>query len=529
MNNLTVRARLTLAFGLLTVTVLMLSGFAMRALSESNDRFIDYVNGSNARLLLSYEIRTAVDRRAIAAANLLLVNAPLDQDAEKAAVSKAHQDVQTRVDKLMKMASEPGVSSETQRLVTAIDQVEKAYAPVALACVELALAGKREQAADQMNKTGRPLLAALLKAAHEYRDFTTAQSGRLVEQAAADYAHQKLVLIAGCVLAFAAAAAAGLVITRSLTRALGAEPAELGQAMRRVAAGDLSVPMAVAASDQSSVLAAAARMQAALSIVVSSVRANSESVATASAQIAQGNQDLSQRTEEQASALQQTAATMEQLGQTVRNNADSAKHANQLALSAAAVASQGGDLVGQVVSTMQGISDSSHQIGNIIGVIDGIAFQTNILALNAAVEAARAGEQGRGFAVVAGEVRTLAQRSAEAAKEIKGLIGRSAEQVEQGTALVDQAGKTMAEIVGSIQRVSGIVAEIASASQEQSAGVKQVGDAVCQMDQVTQQNAALVEEGAAAAESLKDQAQQLVQAVAVFKLAQPGVAGLAPA
>ena len=211
---------------------------------------------------------------------------------------------------------------------------------------------------------------------------------------------------------------------------------------------------------------------------------------------------------------------MEQLGTTVRNNADSAKQANQLAQGASAVAAQGGEVVGKVVNTMQGISDSSRKIGDIIGVIDGIAFQTNILALNAAVEAARAGEQGRGFAVVASEVRSLAQRSAEAAKEIKTLIGRSVEQVEQGTALVDQAGKTMGEIVGSIQRVSDIVAEITSASTEQSSGVQQVGEAVSQMDQATQQNAALVEESAAAAESLKGQAQQLVQAVAVFKLSQ---------
>jgi methyl-accepting chemotaxis protein len=259
-------------------------------------------------------------------------------------------------------------------------------------------------------------------------------------------------------------------------------------------------------------------MQAALAQVVSSVRQNSESVATASAQIAQGNQDLSGRTEQQASALQQTAATMEELGTTVRNNADSAKQANQQAQGASSVAAQGGDVVGKVVATMQGINDSSRKIGDIISVIDGIAFQTNILALNAAVEAARAGEQGRGFAVVAGEVRTLAQRSAEAAKEIKTLIGRSVEQVDQGTLLVDQAGKTMGEIVDSIQRVSDIVAAITAASVEQSSGVHQVGQAVTQMDLATQQNAALVEESAAAAESLRTQAQQLVQAVAVFKL-----------
>lgn len=310
----------------------------------------------------------------------------------------------------------------------------------------------------------------------------------------------------------------GVLITRGILRELGTEPREAASLVTAVAQGDLSVRIDVKPGDSTSLLAKLRDMQSSLVELVSRVRQNSESVATASAQIAQGNHDLSSRTEEQASALQQTAATMEQLGTTVRHNADSARQANQLAQGASTVAVQGGNVVDQVVTTMQGISDSSRKIGEIIGVIDGIAFQTNILALNAAVEAARAGEQGRGFAVVASEVRSLAQRSAEAAKEIKNLIGRSVEQVEQGTMLVDQAGKTMGEIVGSIQRVSDIVAEITSASAEQSNGVQQVGEAVSQMDQATQQNASLVEESAAAAESLKDQAQQLVQAVMVFKL-----------
>ena len=296
-------------------------------------------------------------------------------------------------------------------------------------------------------------------------------------------------------------------------------------AARQVADGNLAVTLPAGARDEiGDLMRALSEMNARLAGVVGSVRSNAESVATASAQIAQGNQDLSQRTEEQASALQQTAASMEQLGATVRHNADSATQANQLARGATDIASRGGDTMERVVRHMQGIHDSSRRIADIIGTIDGIAFQTNILALNAAVEAARAGEQGRGFAVVAGEVRALAQRAGDAAREIKSLITASVEQVEQGSSLVQEAGGTMHEVVGAIRRVSDIVGEISHASVEQSNGVSQIGQAVTQMDQVTQQNAALVEESAAAADSLRVQADQLVRAVAVFRLAGGGTA-----
>ena len=381
--------------------------------------------------------------------------------------------------------------------------------------IQLIQEGKKDEAFEFLVTKTIPARNAL----HALLDAEKQRQNKLLEEELAQVKGDALFVRAELVALVSAVAIGLLAFSLYISGVLRRRVVASQQVAERVRDGDLTQAVRDDARDEfSPLLASLNDMQTSLTRVVSTVRQGSESVSTASAEIAQGNQDLSARTESQASALEETAASMEELGSTVKHNADNAKQANQLAQNASSVAVQGGQVVAQVVATMREINDSSKKIADIISVIDGIAFQTNILALNAAVEAARAGEQGRGFAVVASEVRSLAGRSAEAAKEIKILITASVERVEQGTALVSQAGTTMTEVVGSIRRVTDIMGEISAASSEQSAGVSQVGEAVTQMDQATQQNAALVEEMAAAASSLNSQARDLVQAVAVFKL-----------
>ena len=512
MKNFTLRTRLVLGFGLLGAIVLVIALFAGHAVSQSNDNFSTFARVDSKRIDATSELLHAANARAIAARNLVLVTKPGDASAEKTQVTAAHQAVQAALARLKAASDDP----KGRQLVAEIERIEGLYGPLALDIVQKALNNQKDLAVARMNEECRPLLAALIKAGGDY-DRHTHELSELTVQANADqYATTRNVMLGILIAALLAAGTCAITITQSITLPVN----RARDAAQRVADGDLTVDLRTEGKDETAqLLGALSHMKDNLTRIVGNVRANAEGVAAASAQIAQGNADLSQRTEQQASALQQTSASMEELSSTVKQNADNARQANQLAMGASTVAIRGGQVVGEVVETMKGITDSSRKIADIIGVIDGIAFQTNILALNAAVEAARAGEQGRGFAVVASEVRSLAGRSADAAKEIKSLISASVERVEQGTALVDQAGTTMTEIVNSIKRVTDIMGEISAASTEQSAGVGQVGQAITDMDQATQQNAALVEQSAAAAESLSGQAQQLVQTMAVFKLA----------
>jgi methyl-accepting chemotaxis protein len=515
-SNLRIGTRLGGTFAVLALIVLAVSGVSLLSLRAADARFEDFAAGISARTALAAQLRTAVDVRAISARNLVLVTSRDDMETEKALVTRAHADVQKHLATLKDLsANAAGVPQQARDLIAQIDKVEQAYGPVALAIVNQVLAGKKAEAIAAMNEKCRPLLAALTKATDEYAVFSAQRAQALTAESHQKYVVDRGYMLAASAIAILVAIAAGVLVTRSITQPIG-HALELAG---RVAAGDLTSRITVDSTDEMGKLLSALKlMNDNLANVVDQVRQGSDSIATGSSQIAAGNADLSQRTEEQASNLQQTAASMEQLTSTVENNAATAREVTQLASSASAVAVQGGEVVGQVVHTMEAITASSRKIADIIGVIDGIAFQTNILALNAAVEAARAGEQGRGFAVVAGEVRSLAQRSAEAAREIKGLINDSVAKVEAGSEQVDQAGRTMSDIVSQVRRVSELIAQISSATGEQTRGISQVGDAVNQLDQVTQQNAALVEQSAAAAERLSMQASKLVESVSVFRL-----------
>ena len=460
--------------------------------------------------------------------NVLLASSDKDRDAAIASIARARTELHANLDKARGLF----FSEQGKRSFADVDRGVQEYE----ALVEEVI---RRAVADGLQQERSAVDYLLLTVAPRANELDTRMSSltrikeRNAEQAAQDatalYESSRAMMLMLVLGSAAFGVGLGVLITRSLTRQLGGEPAYASDIAGRIAAGDLSVDVALRQGDTTSMLFAMKRMRDSLAQIVGEVRSGTDAIASASRQIASGNLDLSSRTEEQASSLEETASSMEELTSTVQQNADNARQANGLATSASEVAGRGGAVVAQVVDTMASINDSSKKIVDIIAVIDGIAFQTNILALNAAVEAARAGEQGRGFAVVASEVRTLAQRSAAAAKEIKLLIDDSVEKVDAGAKLVNRAGATMDEIVDSVRRVTDIMGEITSASLEQTEGIEQINMAISQMDQVTQQNASLVEEAAAAAESLQDQAGKLAELVSVFKLDAQARSVAAPA
>jgi len=516
-NKMRVGTRLLSGFGLLIAALVVISAVALVQLNAINRDLHDLRENRLRKVEVFNKLKDNLQTVASITRSAVLLNdaaaaAPLVEKIKPIRASNA--EIFAELDKTV--TSPKGVE-----LLKIIHETRGSYSKGLDQAMKLGMSGNPDDfkaASSLLNGEVAAKQDIFFKAVEDSLALQSASAAEIGERANQRVDSSSNLILSISVLAIGAGLFVAWAIARGLTRQLGAEPADVAEAVGHVAVGDLTQAIPLRAGDSSSIMASVKQMQESLRRTVSTVRQGSESVSTASAEIASGNSDLSARTESQASALEETAASMEELGSTVKQNADNARQANQLAQSASTVAVQGGEVVAQVVDTMKGINDSSKRIADIISVIDGIAFQTNILALNAAVEAARAGEQGRGFAVVASEVRSLAGRSAEAAKEIKTLIDDSVQRVEQGSALVDRAGTTMTEVVSSIRRVTDIMGEISAASSEQSAGVAQVGEAVTQMDQATQQNAALVEEMAAAASSLRSQAQDLVQTVAVFKV-----------
>jgi methyl-accepting chemotaxis protein len=459
--------------------------------------------------------------------NALLSTTEQERQANRANIDKYLAAVKDNLAKAKPLF----VSDRAKQLFADYDRVaadyEREMGQVFSLVGQEALATRSEAMTHAMTET-RKHANALDDMLTELAQQKEARAKTAAEETAATFSTSRSFMLVLTLCSALAGVALGVLITRQLTRQLGGEPCDAAAVAARIAAGDLGVEIATRPGDTGSMMHAMKQMRDSLALIVSQVRAGTDTIATASAQVAAGSQDLSSRTEQQASSLEETASSMEELTSTVKGNADNAHQATVLAASASEVAVRGGKVIGDVVDTMGQINASANKIVDIIAVIDGIAFQTNILALNAAVEAARAGEQGRGFAVVASEVRTLAQRSANAAKEIKQLIGDSVGKVEDGSRLVADAGSTMQEIVASVRRVADIMAEISSASREQTMGIDQINGAVAQMDQVTQQNAALVEEAAAASESMQEEAARLAEVVSVFRLGA-GEAAAVPA
>jgi methyl-accepting chemotaxis protein len=530
LRNMRIGMRLGIGFGIILAILVMLLAAGSVFSSISRTKLLDGMNSANEKVVLATKMKSALLEGGIAMRNIGIRSDINAMQAEETAINARQQDYDLARDQLLAT----GLDSRESAIFEEMARLDREIKDPFNDAIRQALAFNSEGAAQVISSRIDPLNQQALKQIDSLIEIQQA-GAKAVQAEVMAQARRETMLFGGFVLF---AVVIGGLLSWMLTRSITAPLQDAVVVARKVAAGELDVKVKIDGKDEVSQLLLALRdMSGSLLKIVGDVRTSTETITVASQEIASGNADLSSRTEAQASSLEETASSMEELTTTVRQNADNARQANQLVVSASDFAVKGGHVVNQVVSTMGAIKDSSRKIVDIIGVIDGIAFQTNILALNAAVEAARAGEQGRGFAVVAAEVRNLAQRSAGAAKEIKALIGDSVEKVDAGSNLVDEAGKTMDEIVNSVKHVADIMSEITAASQEQSSGIEEVNRAIAQMDEMTQQNAALVEQAAAAAESMQDQAAALAQAVAVFKLgaqdhgmrAAPRIEPVAPA
>ncbi|AXA93506.1 methyl-accepting chemotaxis protein [Massilia sp. YMA4] len=516
--NLRIGARLGLGFATVLVLLVAIIALALTSLARIGQRTHDIVHDKNVKLAAANTMVDNIRNITLSLTTIMVTPSTEAMNAELAKVAEARKRYGAAKAELVKRLT----TDKEKALMATVDKLLAEGAVKNNKLIELRKEGEVQDGTDYLLKEAAPSLTGVLAAMDELIAYEAEQANAAGEQATAVYGSTQTLMLALGAIALLAGCAVAYLVTRSITQPLG----EALKVAETVAGGDLSSTIVADRKDETGRLLQALKgMNDALLNVVTQVRGGTEAIGTASREIAAGNMDLSSRTEEQASSLEETASSMEELTSTVRQNADNAQQANALARSASQVAVKGGAIVAQVVDTMGTINTSSRKIVDIIAVIDGIAFQTNILALNAAVEAARAGEQGRGFAVVANEVRGLAQRSAAAAREIKELITASVASVDEGSRLVHDAGQTMGDIVQSIQRVTDIMGDIASASQEQTTGIGQINTAITQMDEVTQQNAALVEEAAAASQSMQEQAAHLAQVVAFFRT---GAAAAAP-